>query len=126
MAGTERPSGVIARINEAFARRATLAFGTMWAFYLLTVYGLLPLLFSGAINQLLYWSNCVQLVALPLLMVGQNILGRDAELRARETHDAVMEELNLLREQHATTVNKISELHAVHVEGRLPDHDTQP
>lgn len=88
----------VRRFNEWVAVHATRLFGTMWAFYLLLVYGLLPLLFPSALTTLLYWSNCVQLVALPLLAVGQGVLGRAAERQARETHDAVLEELKLLRE----------------------------
>ncbi|MFF4403576.1 hypothetical protein [Streptomyces sp. NPDC001404] len=118
--------GTTARFNESFARRATLVFGTVWMFYLLTAYGLLPLLLPAAINQLLYWSNCVQLIALPLLMVGTNILGRDSERRALETHDAVMEELLLLRQSHEAQQEKIAELHAFHIQGRLPDREIKP
>jgi hypothetical protein len=87
--------------NERVAVRSTRAFGTMWAFYMLTVYGLLPLAFPEAQDRLLYWSNVIQLVALPLLMVGQTVLGRAAERQARETHDAVLEELELLRAERA-------------------------
>jgi hypothetical protein len=91
----------VSAFNERLAVRATWAFGTMWAFYVFTAYGLLPLLFPGAINTLLYWSNVVQLVALPLLAVGQSVLGRAAERQAKETHDAVLEELALLRAARA-------------------------
>ncbi|MET8627923.1 hypothetical protein ABZW30_29990 [Kitasatospora sp. NPDC004669] len=89
------------RINERVAVAATRGFGTMWACYALIVFSLLPLILPDQQAQLLYWSNCVQLVALPLLMVGQQVLGRAAERRANETHDAVIEELALLREESA-------------------------
>jgi hypothetical protein len=69
----------------------------MWAFYAFTAYGLLPLLIPSAQDRLLYWSNVIQLIALPLLMVGQTVLGRAAVREAQETHDAVLEELALLR-----------------------------
>ncbi|MFB7905240.1 hypothetical protein ACFC1T_02260 [Kitasatospora sp. NPDC056076] len=85
--------------NERLAVVATRGFGTMWACYALVAFSLLPLVFPDQQAQLLYWSNCVQLVALPLLMVGQQVLGRAAERRATETHDAVLEELALLREE---------------------------
>ncbi|MEV8475964.1 hypothetical protein [Streptomyces sp. NPDC051173] len=116
----------ITRINDGIARRATLAFGTMWACYLLTVYSLLPLAFPATMAQLLYWSNGIQLIALPLLMVGQVLLGRDSEKRALETHDAVMEELGLLRESHDAQREKLDELHTFHIKGRLPDREIQP
>jgi hypothetical protein len=94
--GPPRPS---ATLNERIAVHATKVFGTMWAFYVLTLYGLLPLAFPNAQDRLLYWSNVIQLVALPLLMVGQNVLGRAAERQSRETHDAVLEDRQLLREE---------------------------
>ncbi|WP_134667833.1 hypothetical protein [Amycolatopsis sp. CFH S0078] len=89
------------RFNEWLAVRGTGAFGTMWAFYVFTVYGLLPVLFPAARDQLLYWSNVIQLVALPLIMVGQVVQGRAAEDRDQETHDAVMAELAELKEMHS-------------------------
>ncbi|MGW7001443.1 hypothetical protein ACWGCW_01100 [Streptomyces sp. NPDC054933] len=135
MATTEpapRP-GVFARFNETLARRATLVFGTMWMFYAFTVYGLLPLIFPNATVTLLYWSNVVQMIALPLIMVGTNILGRDSEHRSLETHDAVMEELGILRDKHEAqqqTVDalhdKVSELHDLHIEGHLPERIVKP
>ncbi|MEY9944878.1 hypothetical protein [Kitasatospora sp. GAS1066B] len=92
----------MSRINDLVAARATRAFGSMPATYALAGYCLLPLAVPGARDQLLYWSNAVQLVALPLLMVGQAVLSRAAEARATETHDAVIAELALLR-AHFTT-----------------------
>lgn len=89
------------RFNEWLAVRGTSTFGTMWAFYAFAAFGLLPLLFPDARDQLLYWSNVLQLVALPLLMVGQMVQGRTADQRAIETHDAVMAELAELKEMHA-------------------------
>jgi hypothetical protein len=90
----------VSEFNERLAVRATRAFGSMWTTYALFAYGFLPVLLPGAMAALLYWSNTVQLWSLPLLMVGQAVLGRAAERQARETHDAVMEELGLLRQAH--------------------------
>jgi hypothetical protein len=101
----------ITALNERLAVLATRSFGTMWVFYLLTIYGLLPLLFPQAQDRLLYWSNVIQLVALPLLMVGQNVLGRGAERQARETHDAVLEDRQLLREELQLLHSLVAELH---------------
>jgi hypothetical protein len=98
-------------LNERIAVTATGAFGSMWAFYVLVLYGLLPLLVPSAMTTLLYWSNCVQLVALPLLAVGQGVLGRAAERQARETHDDVVEELALLREERGQVALMLQALH---------------
>jgi hypothetical protein len=88
------------KFNEWLAVRATLAFGNMWTTYLFFLYGFLPILFPAAMDKLLYWSNTVQLWSLPLLMVGQHILGRAAEKRAQEDHEAIMAELAEIREMH--------------------------
>jgi hypothetical protein len=79
----------INRINEALAVWLTKGFGSMWVFYAFLVYGLLPVyrLFNPYEAAFLYWSNWVQLWSLPLIMVGTNILGREAERRAKEDHD---------------------------------------
>jgi hypothetical protein len=90
----------IRTFNEWLAAHATLVFGSMWMTYAFCLYGFIPVIWPSAMNTLLYWSNTVQLWSLPLLMVGQNVLGRAAERRAIETHDAVMEELGLLRDAH--------------------------
>ncbi|MDA8441295.1 MAG: hypothetical protein M0Z55_02865 [Peptococcaceae bacterium] len=115
----------VKKINDFVAEKSTLLFGTMWMFYAFFVYGLLPLIpqISAFQSQIFYWSGWVQLWALPLLMVGQNVMGRSAELRDQETHDAVMgelaivqEELALAREERERLTNLLSELHA-----RIPD-----
>ena len=79
----------INRINETFAVWLTKAFGTMWMFYAFMVYGLLPafVLFRPHQASFLYWSNWVELWSLPLIMVGTNILGREAEKRSNLDHE---------------------------------------
>lgn len=85
------------RFNEWLASKGTAAFNTMWMFYAFAIYGALGAVFPTKQGPLLYWSNWIQLVSLPLLGVGVWLTGRTAEKRAQETHDAVMEELLLAR-----------------------------
>ena len=89
------------KLNDILAKRATLIFGTMWTFYIFFLYGLLPLIpvLAPYESQIFYWSGWVQLWALPLLMVGQNVMGQAAEQRAIETHDAVIFELSIVKEE---------------------------
>ncbi|WP_088187525.1 hypothetical protein [Desulfosporosinus sp. FKA] len=87
------------KFNEWLAVRATLIFGSMYTTYLFFLYGFAPVLFPNLMDKLLYWSNTVQLWSLPLLMVGQNVIGRASEKRAQETHDAVIEELAMVKEE---------------------------
>lgn len=86
------------QLNEWIAVKCTNIFGSMGTTYVFFLYGFLPILFPLYMDKFLYWSNTVQLWSLPLLMVGQNVIGRAAEQRAQETHDAVMEELQELKE----------------------------
>jgi len=53
------------------------------------VYGVLPAfaVFHPYQESFLYWSNWVQLWSLPLILVGTNILGRDAEKRSQLDHE---------------------------------------
>lgn len=121
-------AGPVARFNLKFARRATLVFGTMWFFYACVVYGALGAVFPKYQAGLLYWSNWVQLWSLPLLMVGAYVLGQDSERRQRETHDAVIEtrdtvvqEIAMVREDHAATAGLVGQLHDLHLRGVWPE-----
>lgn len=102
----------IGRSQEWLAKHAVLVFGSIYTFYGFAIYGALGALFPDYQPTLLYWSNWVQLWALPLLLVGTNLLGRDSERRSRETHDAVMEELAIAREEQAELARLIKEVHA--------------
>jgi len=84
-----------ANVNSAFAQNlsfndrlalvATRVFGSMPTFYLFVVWALLPIVpfLRHAEPIILYVSaGFIQLVALPLISVGQNLLGRHSEARA--------------------------------------------
>jgi hypothetical protein len=86
------------KFNEWLAVNITLAASTMWMFYLFVIYGLIPVFFPAIQDKILYWSNFVQLIFLPLLAVGSSVLGKSAEKQAQETHDAVMTELSEMKE----------------------------
>lgn len=88
----------LASLNEMIALKGTRAFNTMWMFYAFAIYGALGAFFPNAQGQLLYWSNWIQLVSLPLIGVGLWLIGRSGEQRQQETHDAVMEELADVKE----------------------------
>ena len=79
----------INQINETLALYLTKAFGTVWICYAFMIYGMLPAfaIFHPYQESFLYWSNWVQLWSLPLILVGTNILGRNAERRSQLDHD---------------------------------------
>jgi hypothetical protein len=95
---------------ERWGESITSAVGTMWtaiAFALLALISLPGALASGNIVVIVAWiaQTFLQLVLLPIIMVGQNVQSRATEKRDNETHAAVMaahrETQEILRELHA-------------------------
>jgi uncharacterized membrane protein len=88
------------RFNEWLGLRVTRVVGSMYcayAFALLTLTSLPSNLDSVA--HFVQWvsTSFLQLVLLSVILVGQEIQSRQSEALLRETHDAVFEELKLLR-----------------------------
>lgn len=92
---------VLDRANESIAVKMTMLFGSIWCVYVFFVFSLIPVLMPQWQNTLLYISNCIQLVALPALMVGNAVLSRGADRRASEDHQALLEILSDVREELA-------------------------
>lgn len=77
--------------NEKLAIGLTNSVGTMWTAYLFAVIAIIGLfailqLFNPIVATLVAWGSqtLIQLVLLPVIMVGQNVLSRKAELQAEE------------------------------------------
>lgn len=93
-------SGAIARFNARVGLKITLIVGTMWAAYLFTLLALVsaPSAFNSADSIIIVaWiaQTFLQLVLLPIIIVGQNIQAAAADARAQATYDdaaAVLEE----------------------------------
>ena len=91
---------VIGRINAKVGLRITLVVGTMWCAYLFGVIALIALpsaISSGSVLEIVIWlsSSFLQLVLLPIIIVGQNIQAAAADARAEATYKdaaAVLEE----------------------------------
>jgi hypothetical protein len=92
--------GRIGRINAAIGLKVTVIVGTMWCAYLFTVIALIsaPTAFkSGNTLIIIAWiaQTFLQLVLLPIIIVGQNVLAAAADARSQATYDdaaAVLEE----------------------------------
>ncbi len=87
------------RFNARFGLRITLVVGTMWMAYIFTIIALFAL--PDAIKQgtyfIIVWlsSSFLQLVLLPIIIVGQNIQARAADKRSEDTYkdaEAVLKE----------------------------------
>lgn len=81
--------------NQRFAALITRSFGSMWAFYVLIAWQLIWIVLASLgfwlfkydqypFAFLLFLSNLIQLWALPVLSVGQNVLSRKQEIQADE------------------------------------------
>jgi hypothetical protein len=94
-----KSNNVFVRFNSKFGLRITLVVGTMWCAYVFTVIALFAL--PSAIKQGTYFivvwlsSSFLQLVLLPIIIVGQNIQAAASDKRAEETYkdaEAVLKE----------------------------------
>ena len=84
-------------INQRIAVGVTGAVGTMWAFYAFAVieFGWMALATWGFLHRvdpypfafLLFLGNIVQLLLMPLIMVGQNVQSAHADARAEADFD---------------------------------------
>lgn len=90
------------RINDWIGYQTTNGVGTMWTAYLFFLWALLPLVMPQAQNVVQYVSQSViQLVLLPIIIVGQNVAASITEKRDIETHDAVMQQFAMTRDENA-------------------------
>ena len=87
------------RFNARFGLVITLAVGTMWCAYAFSILALFAL--PSAIHQGTYFvivwlsSSFLQLVLLPIIIVGQNIQAKAADRRSEDTYkdaEAVLHE----------------------------------
>jgi hypothetical protein len=108
---TNRPRGsLVSKINDVLATRITMLVGTIWAFYAFVIFGLTPVLWPGYEQQILYWSNFLQLIFLPIITVGTTIMGRDAEARAVQDHETIQQEFALLRDANDMLHHSLREI----------------
>ncbi len=102
-------SGPFARLNSRVAIIITVAVGSMWCAYLFTLIALVSLPAALATRDkivIISWiaQTFLQLVLLPIIIVGQNIQGAASDKRAQQTYDdaeAVLHEA-LQIQQHLT------------------------
>jgi hypothetical protein len=106
------------RVNAAIGLRITLLVGTMWAAYVFALIAFVSL--PSTIKQhsatvLVLWlsSEFIQLVLLPIIIVGQNIQSRAADARATKTFEDVED----ARQKIEHAINLLD----VHTDGGLHD-----
>ena len=82
----------VTRLNAKLGLKVTTIIGTMWAAYLFSVIALIGLpgvIQKGDIVTVVIWlsSSFLQLVLLPIIIVGQNIQAKAADARAEATYN---------------------------------------
>jgi hypothetical protein len=98
VAMTAHGDNPIGRLNAKVGLRLTLVVGTMWAAYVFAAIAFISLPDNIHSTQLLIlWisSSFLQLVLLPVIIVGQNIQAKASDERAQATYNdaaAVLEE----------------------------------
>ena len=107
----------IVRFNARFGLRITLVVGTMWMAYLFTILAFFAL--PSAIKQGTYYvivwlsSSFLQLVLLPIIIVGQNIQAAAADKRAEDTYrdaEAVLKEAEEIQKHLLAQDEAISDI----------------
>jgi hypothetical protein len=88
----------VVRFNARLGLAITVVVGTMWCAYLFAGIALISLKDNiGSTQTLILWisSSFLQLVLLPIIIVGQNIQAKAADKRAEDTYndaDAILHE----------------------------------
>lgn len=123
-------------INMKIAVLLTHSVGTMWTAYTFSIlaiiglFGILGLL-SPIVYLLIAWlsQTFIQLVLLPVIMVGQNVLGRKTELQADEQFNTTQKTYHDIEEvmQHLSAQDDLLIkqtrliIHLLHANGISPE-----
>ena len=99
---------MLAQINDKIAAWLTRYVGSMWCAYAFFALVIVPLFFPSINAAVQYISSAViQLVLLPIIMVGSNVLSKASEERAAQDHETIMAE-------HAETRAILEEIRDMH------------
>jgi hypothetical protein len=107
--GAVHGTGVAGRFNTWLAVRITQTVGTMWiayAFALIALISLPAALASGEVIIIVSWvaQTFLQLVLLPIIIVGQNVIQTANDARAEADHETLTAVHRLTVEVHQINV----------------------
>lgn len=103
-------------LNARIGLAITTLVGTMWAGYVFTLVALISLpsaVKSGDLTVIIAWtsSNFLQLVLLPIVIVGQNIQAKAADARSEQTYrdaEAVLHEAQQIQDHLAAQDERLA------------------
>jgi hypothetical protein len=122
----QHPTGTpFARFNTWLGLKITLLVGTMVCAYVFSVIALISLpsaITSGNLTIIVAWisSNFIQLVLLPIIIVGQNVQAAAADKRSEQTYkdaEAVLAEALKIQE-HLRAQDRSLEEHRANLAGQ--------
>jgi hypothetical protein len=104
--GTIHGTGPVGRFNTWLAVKITKTVGTMWIAYLFAAIALISLpaaLHTGDVIIIVAWvaQTFFQLVLLPIIIVGQNVIQASTDARAEADHETLTAVHQLTVEVHA-------------------------
>ena len=107
--GAVHGSGAAGRFNTWLAVRITKTVGSMWIAYLFAAIALISLpaaLASGEVIVIVSWvaQTFLQLVLLPIIIVGQNVIQAANDARAEADHETLTAVHMLTVEVHTINV----------------------
>lgn len=108
----------VVRFNARFGLKVTTVVGTMWCAYLFATIALISLpstLKTGNLFEIVVWisSSFLQLVLLPIIIVGQNIQAKANDKRAEDTYkdaEAVLREAEEIQHHLEAQDERINEI----------------
>ena len=85
-------------LNSFIAARITMIVGTMECAYAFLIFALVPIFAPASQTFVMFISSSVlQLVLLPLIMVGTRVLNQASEDRAAQDHQILLDEFSNLK-----------------------------
>jgi hypothetical protein len=121
--GSVHGSGAAGRFNTWLAVRITKTVGSMWIAYLFAAIALISLpaaLGSGEVIVIVSWvaQTFLQLVLLPIIIVGQNVIQAANDARAEADHETLTAVHMLTVEVHTINVAQSAILDRLQAMGR--------
>ena len=97
------------KFNEGLAVRIVVMVATMECVYAFAAFVMVPFFLPSTENIVQYVSSSLlQLVFLPLIMVGQDVMSRKERAQRDADHRMIIDELKLLREIHSTVIKGVN------------------
>lgn len=96
------------KVNEKIAIGSTLAMSTMWCVYAFLLWSFIPEVLPQSRDFVSYVAGAIQLITIPMILVGQKLLDRSSEKRALQDHQTLLKQFD--------EIKKISQTVSEHVE----------